>query len=304
MPELPEVETIRRGLDGHVRGCTISEALVGRHRGFRFSYSRFKSAVKGQSINRLSRRGKYLIFELDRHYCIFHLGMTGQLTLRDPSKEDIPFDRHPITGLQRTTQHPVDKHTHLQFILDNGNLILFRDVRKFGRVRFLIQGEGVLEGFFSHLGLEPFTSAYDRENFLALMNNRKTKIKSLLLNQSFIAGIGNIYADEALFESGIHPSRRVNQLRAYEKTRLFEAIPTVLERGIRFGGTSIRDFVNSEGVGGSNQAELNVYGRQGKPCRSCNATLQKIVLGQRGTHYCPVCQPRYGSSRGPNRKES
>jgi len=297
MPELPEVETIRRGLDKQVRGSVISEILLSQHRGFQFKKAAFRTAVQGQLIHRLTRRGKYLVFELDHHFCIFHLGMTGQLTLRDPSREDVPFRRHPVTGLQRTPQHSADEHTHLQFVLDNDHRILFRDVRKFGKIALLRREKRTLEEFFSRLGLEPFTSTYNLDHFLSYMNGRRTKVKSLLLDQGFVAGVGNIYADEALFESRIHPSRRVHQLRVYEKHALFEAIPQVLEKGIRFGGTSIRDFINTEGEAGDHQQQLNVYGRQGQPCRSCDTPLEKIVVSQRGTHFCPVCQPLRGSSR-------
>jgi formamidopyrimidine-DNA glycosylase len=297
MPELPEVETIRRGLDKRLRRSVIRDIVLGQHRGFRFSKSRFKERVKRQSILKLSRRGKYLVFELEQDYCVFHLGMTGQLTLRNPRKSDVPFDRHPITGLQRTSQHPVDKHTHLQFILENDRKVLFRDVRKFGKVFLLRRSTGSLESFFSHLGLEPFTQSYQLDQFLKLMVGRKTMVKSLLLNQGFVAGVGNIYADEALYESRIHPARRVHRLRVYEKRALFEAILKVLEKGIRFGGTSIRDFINHEGDAGDHQEKLNVYGRKGEPCRSCHTPLEKIVISQRGTHFCPVCQPREGSSR-------
>jgi len=298
MPELPEVETIRRGLDQHARGCLIRRILLGRHRGFKFRESDFKRAVEGQIIQQLGRRGKYLIFELERHYCIFHLGMTGQLTLQDSKRKQEPFVPYLMTGHQKTMRDAVDKHTHLQFVLDSGDQILFRDVRRFGKVQLLLREEGALDAFFSRLGLEPFTSDYSLENFLALMKGRKVKSKTLLLDQRFVAGVGNIYADEALFESGIHPLRRTNQLRVYERKALFEAIPLVLKKGIRFGGTSIRDFINSDGTAGNHQKKLNVYGRGGKPCRDCGTILHKIVVGQRGTHFCPVCQPRKGSRRG------
>jgi formamidopyrimidine-DNA glycosylase len=172
-------------------------------------------------------------------------------------------------------------------------------VRRFGKVRLLPRRSSTLDKFFGHLGLEPFTSAYELGAFLDLMKNRKISIKSLLLNQSFVAGVGNIYADEALFEAGIHPSRRVHRLRVYEKKALFGAIPRVLERGIQFGGTTIRDFIDSEGNPGDHQQRLNVYGREGRPCRSCGSVVEKIVVCQRGTHFCPNCQPRSGSRRKP-----
>lgn len=298
MPELPEVETIRRGLDQRVRGRVITKTHLGEHRGFQFSFPRFISTVNGQTIEGFSRRGKYLVFELDRSYCVFHLGMTGQLTVRNPGLEDVPFQRNPVTGLQRSRQHPVDKHTYLQFQLDSGESILFRDIRKFGKVRLLPRDKVALERFFGHLGLEPFTSAYELGTFVKRMRGRKTKIKTLLLDQSFVAGLGNIYADEVLFESGIYPERRVEGLRVYEMKALFETIPRVLKEGIRFGGTSFRDFVNSEGALGEHQQKLNVYGRGGEPCRRCASVLKKIVVSQRGTHFCPFCQPRRGRRRG------
>ncbi len=299
MPELPEVETVRRGLEPHVVGGFIDDIEVGDSKIFQIEPHRLIEQIRGQKILGLTRRGKFLIFELERHYFIFHFGMTGQLTFRDPNRSDAEgFKRHPVTGLQRTLQHAPDRHTHLQIHLRQGGSMLFRDIRKFGKV-FLIE-KGEVSVFFERLGLEPWTPDYNLKAFLQKFGKRKLAIKSLLLDQSFVAGVGNIYADEALFASGIHPARKVRSLRKAEKESLFEAIPKVLEKGIEYGGTTLRDFVNSDGYSGSHQEKLQVYGRKGESCHRCNTLIQRMVISQRSTCFCPACQPRGG--RSPARK--
>ncbi len=292
MPELPEVETVRRGLLPHVAGASVREVVTGDTKILQVDPEILRHELRGQQIQALRRRGKYLVFEMDRHYWILHLGMTGQLTLRLPERADQPFVRHPVTGLERTVQHSPDRHTHLRIALSGGKELLFRDTRKFGKVFLLERSTEVLASFFSRLGMEPFTPGYNLHSFLEALRNRNVRIKSLLLDQSFVAGVGNIYADEALFEARIHPERRVRSLRRWEKLALYEAIPEVLRRGIDSGGTSFRDFVNGDGEPGNHLEELKVYGRQGEPCRRCGAVIVKIVVTQRGTHFCPACQPR------------
>ncbi len=291
MPELPEVETIRRGLVDEVVGRRIDEVLARQCRVFQTKIALLEG-LAGQVIRSLWRRGKYLIFDLDRCSFVVHLGMTGQLTLRDPRQMDSDgFLRHPTTGLQRTRQHAPDRHTHLQVALEDGNWMLYRDIRKFGRI-YVFENEGAgLEKLLSRLGLEPLSEEYRLPDFLDRMSNRKLRVKSLLLDQRFVAGVGNIYADEALFEARIRPSRRVHGLRRYEKERLFASVRNVLERGLDFGGTSLRDYVNSDGELGSNQEELRVYGRAGLPCLVCGNAISKTVISQRGTHFCAHCQP-------------
>ncbi|MDA2923777.1 bifunctional DNA-formamidopyrimidine glycosylase/DNA-(apurinic or apyrimidinic site) lyase [Acidobacteria bacterium AH-259-L09] len=293
MPELPEVETIRRGLEPHVIGHPVHDVLVGDPKILQLEAHHLKDQIRGQSIRSLGRRGKFLIFELDRHYLIFHFGMTGQLTFRDPGRADASrFKRHPVTGLERARQHVPDRHTHLQIHFEQGGAILFRDIRKFGKVFLIEKGKNRLSVFFNRLGLEPFTPDYNIQAFLERFRNRKLRLKSLLLDQRFVAGIGNIYADEALFEAGLQPARTIPSLRRFEKEKLFEAIPLVLQRGIDYGGTSFRDYVNSNGEPGTHQEKLMVYGRQGESCYRCDTIIEKIVISQRGTHFCPTCQPR------------
>ncbi len=293
MPELPEVETIRRGLEGRVEGLEILQIEASGCRIFQIDPALLADALEGERFTALERLGKFLIFSLPGQVLVVHLGMTGQLTLRDPATKDADgFLRHPVTGLQRVRQHAPDKHTHLQIHFDNGSSLLYRDIRMFGKVYLLSPAEAARDRFFARLGLEPFSHEYELKAFLARFQGRTLAVKSLLLDQRFVAGVGNIYADEALFEAAVHPLRRVKTLRRYEKERLFRTIKAVLEKGIHFGGTSMRDYVNSDGGTGSFQEELQVYGRAGEACSVCGTPIGKIVVFQRGTHFCPVCQPR------------
>lgn len=293
MPELPEVETIRRGLLPRILGLRIQRIEVGDPKIFQSEPSRLEAELPGQVIHALWRRGKFLVLDLDRNHLVLHLGMTGQLTLRDAARaDDTRFLRSPLTGLERARQHAPDRHTHLQVHFLDGRVLMLRDSRKFGKVRLMPRNGASLVQLFSHLGCEPLSDEFQLASFLEKMRRRpKVQIKSLLLDQKFVAGIGNIYADEALFEAGIRPTRRVRSLRRYEKVRLFESVPRVLEKGIIFGGTSLRDYVDSNGEAGHHQEELNVYARSGKTCRRCGTPIVKIVVGQRGTHFCPCCQP-------------
>jgi formamidopyrimidine-DNA glycosylase len=166
----------------------------------------------------------------------------------------------------------------------------YRDIRQFGKWR-LYRNEVFHEAReFWQLGLEPFDKSYTHTKFLERFQNRKLRIKSLLLNQTFVAGVGNIYADEALFEAGIHPERLARSLSAVEKQRLFRAIPKVLRRGLKHGGTSFQNYFNADGEAGTNQERLRVYGREGERCRRCRTPIVRIVVSQRGTHFCPRCQ--------------
>jgi formamidopyrimidine-DNA glycosylase len=169
---------------------------------------------------------------------------------------------------------------------------MFRDTRKFGKVFILPKSETIINAFFSRLGMEPLSQDYQLDRFLDFLKNRKAPIKPVLLDQKFIAGVGNIYADEALFEANVHPSKRIRYLTKKEKQEIFSAIPRVLEKGIHYGGTTLRDYVDSDGQEGNHQEFLQVYGRRGAPCRKCGSIIKKTVIGQRGTHFCPTCQKR------------
>jgi formamidopyrimidine-DNA glycosylase len=292
MPELPEVETIRLGLLGRVCNKRIDQVEIRCNRiVLRPRPHEMAAALGGQIIRDIQRRGKFLLFEFDELRLLVHLGMSGQLTYWDKTQRDDESFFVTVTGLQQARQHAVDKHTHVSFYFADGNAMHYRDIRQFGKWR-LYRSEAFHEAReFWQLGLEPFDKGYTLPTFLERFQKRKLRIKSLLLNQTFVAGVGNIYADEALFEAGIHPERLALSLSVAEKQRLFRAIPKVLRRGLRHGGTSFQTYFNADGEAGTNQETLRVYGREGEKCRRCRTPIVRIVVSQRGTHLCPRCQP-------------
>jgi formamidopyrimidine-DNA glycosylase len=297
MPELPEVETIRLGLLGRVCNKRIERVDIRCTRIILRPHPReMATTLAGETIRDIQRRGKFLLFKLDDYCLLVHLGMSGQLTYWDKTQQDDKNFFITMTGLQQARQHSVDKHTHVSFYFADGNAMHYRDTRQFGKWR-LYRNDAFQEAReFWRLGLEPLDSSYTRRNFLERFRGRRLRIKLLLLNQAFVAGVGNIYADEALFEARIHPERLAHMLSAEDKQRLFRAIPKVLRRGLKHGGTSFQNYFNADGEAGSNQESLRVYGREGKKCRRCRTPIVRIVVGQRGTHFCQRCQPQ-GSLR-------
>jgi len=294
MPELPEVETIRRGLVTKILNKPIRSVKVRCPRIILHTRPHeLEAALANQTIKGISRRGKFLLFETKDYKLLVHLGMTGQLTYWDKAAtNDKKFFVHPLTGLQKARQHAVDKHTHVSLYFEDGDALHYRDIRQFGKWRLYRREEFTQAREFWSLGLEPFTSGYCWGQFLERFDGRTLRIKSLLLNQSFVAGVGNIYADEALFDAKIHPERRAGTLTLQEKRRLFHAIPKVLRRGLKYGGTSFQNYLNAEGERGSNQERLRVYGREGGKCFRCRGEVVRIVVSQRSSHLCPRCQPR------------
>ncbi len=269
MPELPEVETIVRGLREPLVGRQFTGVRVGwENLVARPSVEEFERGLVGQRILGLKRRGKYLIFALsDGRSLIIHLRMTGRLMIVNSYDE-------------------LDKHDHLIFELDEGRELRFNNLRKLGRV-YLVDDEDEIVG---RLGPEPLDDDFTPANFAALLSGRRGKIKPLLLNQRFIAGIGNIYADEAMFAARIHPERRADTLTAEEIECLYGAIRQVLAQGIRNRGTTFSDYLDAEGREGENQEYLRVFRRTGQPCPRCGTPIERTVVGGRGTYFCPRCQ--------------
>jgi formamidopyrimidine-DNA glycosylase len=271
MPELPEVEYIRRGLDAHLPGRQI-ESVVVHWAGALATHSPedFVPRVTGLRFGPVSRRGKFLILRLDPVYLLVHLRMTGRLYLSDaPSSE---WEGHP--------------HVRVTFCLDDGGRLYFRDMRKFGRIYLTGDPARLLE----KLGPEPLGNLLSMEAFRALLTSRRRQIKPLLLDQSFIAGMGNIYVDESLWLARLHPLRRSDSLDAAEAAALYEALRHILREAIAHGGTTTRDYRGANDEIGSHQHALAVYRRTGLPCPRCDTPIVRTVVGQRGTHYCPVCQ--------------
>ncbi len=277
MPELPEVETIVRGLREPLVGRQFTgvrvgwEKLIARPRPELAegpSAEEFKRGLVGQRILGVKRRGKYLIFVLSGGgSLIAHLRMTGRLLIKSRGDE-------------------LDKHDHLIFELDDGRELRFNNVRKLGRV-YLVDDENKIVG---KLGPEPLDDDFTPADFAALLSARRGMIKSLLLNQRFMAGVGNIYADEALFAACIHPERRADTLTVEEIEHLYGAIRQVLRQGIENGGTTLSAYRDAEGREGRNQEYLQVSRNTGQPCPRCGTPIKRTVVGGRGTYFCPRCQ--------------
>lgn len=273
MPELPEVETIVRSLRPMITGKEIVDVTINYPPiiGYPDSES-FQLELIGRKIEQVSRRGKYIVMEVTGdELLVTHLRMSGKLFYVE---NDVP----------------IKKHTHVIITFLDQSQLRFVEVRKFGRMFLLSKSNLVQAGGYVTLGPEPLEMT--EENFLAKLENKRTKIKPLLLKQEFIAGIGNIYADEALFLSKLHPERTADTLTLPEKRRLFKSIREVLLRGIENRGTTKRDYVDSFGETGQNQNYLNVYGREGEECKVCGTFVLRIKVGGRSSHHCPHCQPR------------
>ena len=269
MPELPEVETIARGLQEPLVGGQFTGVRIGWQKLVaQCSVGEFKRRLVGQRILDVKRRGKYLVFALSGgESLIVHLRMTGRLLIKNRDDE-------------------LDKDDHLIFELDDGRELRFNEVRKLGRV-YLVGDEDEIVG---DLGPEPLDDNFTPADFAALLSARRSMIKPLLLNQRFLAGIGNIYADEALFVARIHPERRANTLTAEEINRLYSAIRQVLHQGIENRGTTFRAYRDAEGREGMNQEYLQVSRRTDEPCPRCGTPIVRTMVGGRGTYFCPKCQ--------------
>jgi formamidopyrimidine-DNA glycosylase len=281
MPELPEVETAVRGLREPVEGRTIQQATFPADPGTmtNLSASHFSERIAGQRVREITRRAKYLIFHLDADKLIIHLKMTGHLYVA------------PVTEINH-----FDRWVRVRFLLDNGEELRFSDSRKFGRVYLCGDPQEVLP----ELGPEPLEEAFTLDVFRKRIAGRKGIVKSLLLDQSFVAGVGNIYADESLHIARIHPLRTADTLTSIEIKRLYGAIRQSLNDGIRYEGASINWYRKPDGSRGESQNHLRVYREHGKgeqPCLVCGSPITKIWVGQRGTHFCPQCQPANSTSK-------
>ncbi|MDN6542884.1 MAG: DNA-formamidopyrimidine glycosylase [Lentilactobacillus parabuchneri] len=276
MPELPEVETVRRGLTKLVEGSTIKSVDVLYPKMVNLPPKDFENALKGKKIDRIDRRGKYLLIRLSDHLTIVsHLRMEG--------KYDVEPDGAPL-----------DKHTHVVFHLTDGRELRYNDTRKFGRMNLVDTGTEMSVAGLKTIGPEPTEQALTLDYITAIFKKSRKVIKPFLLDQSNIAGLGNIYADEVLWLSKINPKQPVNSLKPAQIKRLRKNIITEIQMAIDGHGTTVHSYSTAYGEAGNFQNHLNVYGRQGEPCPRCGTKVVKIKLAQRGTHYCPKCQPLRG----------
>lgn len=273
MPELPEVETVRRSLEPLLVSRTITKvwrsALALRRE--KPDPGLLKKALQGARVLTVDRAGKYILVRTSQGGALVHLGMSGQLTVEKPGSALRP-------------------HTHVRLTLGDGNELRYVDPRRFGLFRPYLR-EGVPQEW-SALGLDPLAESFSTEKLREQLARTKRAVKLALLDQALIAGLGNIYVSEALFLARVHPSTEGHRISSAQAARLRDAIVTVLRQGIANRGTSLNDYVDATGAMGNNQSFLNVYGREGEPCVTCGARVKMSVMGARSTYFCVKCQPR------------
>jgi formamidopyrimidine-DNA glycosylase len=270
MPELPEVETTRRGIRRALRGRRIAAFELRNHK-LRWPVDRsLGKTLPGQRVVDVLRRAKYLLIELEQGTLLAHLGMSGSLRV-------MPADA------------PWLKHDHYEISLDDGHGLRFNDPRRFGCLHW-VTGDPLEHPLLKGLGPEPLARGFDGAYLAGRARSRKVAIKQFLMDQHVVVGVGNIYASEALFRAGIHPRRAAGRVSRERLDRLADGVRKVLGEAIRQGGTTLRDYVNADGTPGYFRQKLYVYERAGQPCRRCGTPIRKFVQGQRATYFCPGCQ--------------
>lgn len=269
MPELPEVETTRRGLAPHLEGRRVTSVLL-RRPDLRWPIpDAVRERLPGQRIHAVRRRAKYLLADTDAGSALLHLGMSGMLRVLPPDT-------------------PVGPHDHVDIGLDSGRVLRFTDPRRFGSL--LWQRPGEVHPLLAGLGPEPLDPAFDGAHLARLAQGRRAPVKTFLMDQAVVVGVGNIYAAEALFQAGIDPRRAAGRVSDARFQALAAAVKAILAHAITRGGTTLRDFLNPDGAPGYFEQELWVYGRAGEPCKRCGRTLKGAVIGQRASTWCPACQ--------------
>jgi len=272
MPELPEVETVKRSLTSLVKDKRIKSVDIYHNNIIEYpSLEDFKNNIINQKINKIERYGKWLIFVLDDYYLLSHLRMEGKY-------------------FYKTNKEPILKHEHVVFNFTDNTCLRYMDVRKFGKMHLIKKEDITKIGPLIEMGLEPWSELLDPNYLIDKYKNKKLPIKTTLLDQSIIVGIGNIYADEILFLSKINPLRKSNSLTKEELSSIIKYTKEVLEKAIEKGGSSIRSYTSVDGVHGLFQQELYVHTKKGEKCQVCSTIIEKTKVGGRGTYYCPTCQ--------------
>ncbi|MDO5640201.1 MAG: bifunctional DNA-formamidopyrimidine glycosylase/DNA-(apurinic or apyrimidinic site) lyase [Neisseria sp.] len=274
MPELPEVETTLRGISPHIRHQTVSAAIV-RQPKLRWRIpDDLAQTLQGQAVLECTRRAKYLLIRFATGVLLIHLGMSGSLRIFTAGDERIDAP---------------DKHDHVDIVFTNGTVLRYHDPRRFGAVLWFA-GPAEHHPLLAALGPEPLSSEFNADYLYEKLHAQKRAVKLALMDNAVVVGVGNIYANESLFNARISPKRPANQISRRECALLAETVQTVLQRAIATGGSTLRDFVNSDGQSGYFQQEYNVYGRHNQPCPECGGLIHKENIGQRGTFYCSHCQ--------------
>ena len=288
MPELPEVEVVKKSLKKRINKLKFTNvSIINKKLRYEIDKTYIKKII-GHNINNIKRRSKNIIFNLDNgESIIFHLGMTGKLTIIDGKKKIIK------TSFYYDQDKLDEKHDHVIFFMNRGVKLIYNDVRKFGYIKIIKTNNINQSNHFNKLGPEPFAKSLNIEYFKKIKKKRQNiKIKDLLMDQKFIAGLGNIYVNEILFLSKINPKKKVRNLRKKDMANIIKFSRFVLKKAIKFGGSSIKDFSSSDGKSGKFQLFFNVYGKHGKNCsrRGCRATIQRVKISNRSTFFCNLCQ--------------
>jgi formamidopyrimidine-DNA glycosylase len=270
MPELPEVETTCRGITPHCLNQSVKKIII-RQAKLRWPIpQQIKKILPGERLNKIERRGKYILLHFNVGTLLIHLGMSGSLRIL------------PIDAL-------ANKHNHFDMLFNNGLCLRFHDPRRFGSILFT-KDDPYSHKLLANLGPEPLTNAFNSNYLFDVSRNKSVNIKQLIMNSKIVVGVGNIYASEALFLAGIHPRRSAGKISKQRYQRLTDAIKSVLTDAIKQGGTTLRDFTSSDGKPGYFSQQLNVYGREGQSCPQCGNLIKKIILAQRASYYCGKCQ--------------
>ena len=270
MPELPEVETAKRGIEPYLKGAHIEKIIV-RQPKLRWQVSPELSQISQQKVTALSRRAKYLIIHTETGFIIGHLGMSGSVRIV-------------------TADAPIDKHDHLDMVMDNGKIMRYNDPRRFGAWLWTDN----LDEFhlFAKLGPEPLSDEFNADYLFKKSRKKSTALKPFLMDNSVVVGVGNIYANETLFYCGIHPQKPAGKISKAQAALLTETIKAELTRAIQQGGTTLKDFLQPDGKPGYFAQELQIYGKKGEPCPKCGQKIESLVIGQRNSYFCPKCQKK------------
>ena len=288
MPELPEVEVVKKSLKKRINKLKFTNVSI-INKKLRYEIDkRYIKKIIGHNINNIKRRSKNIILNLDNgESIIFHLGMTGKLTIIDEKKKIIK------TSFSYDQDKLDEKHNHVIFFMNKGIKLIYNDVRKFGYIKIIKTNNINQSNHFNKLGPEPFAKSFNFEYFKKIKKKRQNiKIKDLLMDQKFIAGLGNIYVNEILFFCKINPKKKVRNLTKKDMANIIKFSRSVLKKAIQSGGSSIKDFSSSDGKSGKFQLFFNVYGKHGKNCsrRGCRATIQRVKISNRSTFFCNLCQ--------------
>ncbi|MFA6252795.1 MAG: bifunctional DNA-formamidopyrimidine glycosylase/DNA-(apurinic or apyrimidinic site) lyase [Patescibacteria group bacterium] len=285
MPELPEVETIRRGLQAKIVNKKIVKIEIHKIKQIHGDIFEFRKKLVGNSFSKVDRVGKLLIFKLKKgnDYLLVHLKMTGQLIYKN--KKNIVAGGHNLP----ISQELPNKYSHIILYFSDKSILFYNDLRQFGY--FKIVSHLAKEEIRKKYGLEPLTKNFTLPNFLSAINKKSGVLKSVLLNQQIFSGIGNIYADEICFRASVRPDRRVSTLGDQDKKKIFQACHYIMNKAVKFGGTTFSDYRTADGNGGAYVKYLKVYGRAKQLCLKCKKTeIKKHKIAGRGTHFCPICQ--------------